>query len=162
MSLVKKINGLITKIEEEEYKYKKEIDLNNDKLGKLQIKKNKLSEEINSNIRPSIKVVKKRELDEVVKEIGILQEDIKYLEDMMKTDDNITNLINQLRGFRAELASEKVRIVKSEADIREEYRKVIDNKVKELWENEKDFNEARDIFLKAAGKYEFGLAFSQV
>lgn len=162
MSLVKKINGLITKIEEAEHKYKKEIDLNNNKLDELQSKKNELVEEVNSNIRPSIKVVKKRELDELVKEIGILQEDIKYLEDMMETDDNITNLIDQLRSFRAELVSEKLRIVKAEADIREEYNKVIDNAVKELWENEKDFNEAKEKFFQAAGKYEFGLAFSQL
>lgn len=162
MGILEKLKTIIREIEAAEAPYKKEIAKNNDKLGKLQIKKNKLSEEINSNIRPAIKAVKKRELDEVVKEIGILQEDIKYLEDMMKTDDNITNLIDQLGGFRAELSSEKIRITKAEANIREEYRKVVDNKVKELWENEKDFNEAKEKFFEVAIKYEFGLAFSQV
>ncbi len=162
MGILEKLKTIISELEAAEDPYKKEIAKNNDKLGKLQIKKNKLSEEINSNIRPVIKAVKKRELDEVVKEIGILQEDIKYLEDMMETDDNIKNLIDELIKLRAGLFSEKLRIVKAETDIKEKYQKIIDNEVKELWENEKEFNEAREVFIQAGAKYQFGLAFSQV
>lgn len=162
MGILEKLKTIISELEAAEDPYKKEIAKNNDKLGKLQIKKNKLSEEINSNIRPAIKAVKKRELDEVVKEIGILQEDIKYLEDMMETDDNIKNLIDELIKLRAGLFSEKLRIVKAETDIKEKYQKIIDNEVKELWENEKEFNEAKDLYFKVGGKYKLGFNYIQV
>ncbi|MDY3361216.1 MAG: hypothetical protein SOY04_12645 [Clostridium celatum] len=162
MSLVKKIKGIINEIDAAEAIYIREIDKNNDKLGKLQKKKDELVLDFNSNIRPSIKVVKKRELDEVVKEIGILQEDTNYLEDQMEVDTNIRNLVNELISFRAELSSAKTRIDKAEADIREKYQKIIDNEVKELWENEKDFNEAKDLYFQAGAKHKLGIAYIQV
>lgn len=162
MRILEKLKTIISELEAAEDPYKKEIAKNNDKLGKLQIKKNKLSEEINSNIRPAIKAVKKRELDELVNEIGILTEDTNYLKAQMETDSNISNLINELMYCRSELNSEKERIIKDESDIRERYKNIMDKEIAELWESEKEFNEAREVFIQAGAKYQFGLAFSQV
>ena len=162
MGILEKLKTIISELEAAEAPYKKEIDKNNDKLGKLQIKKNKLSEEINSNIRPAIKAVKKRELDELVNEIGILTEDTNYLKAQMETDSNISNLINELMYCRSELNSEKERIIKDESDIRERYKNIMDKEIAKLWESEKEFNEAREVFIQAGAKYQFGLAFSQV
>lgn len=162
MSILEKIKNIISELEAAEYPYKKEINKNNDKLGKLQIKKNKLLEEINSNIRPAIKAVKKRELDELVNEIGILTEDTNYLKAQMETDSNISNLINELIYCRSELNREKERIIKDESNIRERYKNIMDKEIAELWASEKEFNEAREVFIQAGTKYQFGLAFSQI
>lgn len=162
MSILEKIKNIISELEAAEYPYKKEINKNNDKLGKLQIKKNKLLEEINSNIRPAIKAVKKRELDELVNEIGILTEDTNYLKAQMETDSNISNLINELIYCRSELNKEKERIIKDESNIRERYKNIMDKEIAELWASEKEFNEAREVFIQAGTKYQFGLAFSQI
>ena len=162
MTILDKLKAIISQIEALEEPYDKEIAKNNNNLGKLKIKVNALRQEINSNIRPAIKVVKRRELDELLTEINILQEDTKYLEAQKESDSKINDLINELLHFRKELMNEKFRIMQAEKDIKEKYEKIIENEVNQLWKKEKEFVNARDLYFTVGGKYELGLTYIQI
>lgn len=162
MNVLDKLKAIISKIEALEEPYNKEIAKNNNNLGKLKIKADTLRQEINSNIRPAIKVVKRRELDELLTQINILQEDTNYLEAQRQSDKDIDDLINELLHFRKELMNEKFRIMQAEKDIKEKYKKIIENEVNQLWEKEKEFVNARDLYFVAGGKYNLGLTYMQL
>ena len=162
MNILDKLKAIISQIEALEEPYDKEIAKNNNNLGKLKIKVNALRQEINSNIRPAIKVVKRRELDELLTEINILQEDTKYLEAQKESDSKINDLINELLHFRKELMNEKFRIMQAEKDIKEKYKKIIENEVNQLWEKEKEFVNARNLYFTVGGKYKLGFAYIQI
>ena len=162
MTILDKLKAIISKIEALEEPYNREIAKNNNNLGKLKIKADTLRQEINLNIRPAIKAVKRRELDELLTEINILQEDTKYLEAQKESDSKINDLINELLHFRKELMNEKFRIMQAEKDIKEKYEKIIENEVNQLWKKEKEFVNARDLYFTVGGKYELGLTYIQI
>ena len=76
MKIISSLENLQTKINNVKAPILQEIEANNEKICKIEIKKSELLKEINSNdIRPIIKAKKLKELNNINSEIAVLNED---------------------------------------------------------------------------------------
>ena len=69
-----------------------------------------------------------------------------------KSQEAKNKLINLLYEIRPELVKEKNRIVNLEIEIRDKYKKHMEEEIRELWNNEIEFKEAKELYSELAVK----------
>lgn len=151
--MVKKLKKLLKEIEKIDEPILKDIEKGEKKLNELRGQKLELEKEIsNLTKKPAMRKIKLKELMELTNNINEIIDNIQYLKESLNNNDDKNKLINLVYEIRTELVKEKNRIVNLEIEIRDKYKKHMEEEIRELWNNEIEFKEAKELYSELAVK----------
>ena len=151
--MVKKLKKLLKEIEKIDEPILKDIEKGEKKLNELRGQKLELEKEIsNLTKKPAMRKIKLKELMELTNNINEIIDNIQYLKEALNNNDDKNKLINLVYEIRTELVKEKNRIVNLEIEIRDKYKKHMEEEIRELWNNEIEFKEAKELYSELAVK----------
>lgn len=151
--MVKNLKKILKEIEKIENPILKEIENKEKNLNELRIKKVELEKEIsNLSRKPVMQKMKLRDLVDLSNKINEIIENIQYLKELLNNNDDKNKLINSAYEIRSELIKEKNRILNLEIAIIQKHNKQIEEETKELWNNEIEFKEAKELYCQLSSK----------
>ena len=117
-------------------------------IAELRERKSNLEEEVNGRIMPSIKVVKRRELEEITGKINLLLEDLNYLEDSLKQNDFKSELEEEYTKLHGSLMNKRNEINSKMSEIRDKHKQLAEQEINEMYDSEVDFRTAVEEYQK--------------
>ena len=161
MKIISDLENLQTKINNVKAPILQEIEANNEKISKIEIKKSELLKEINSNdIRPIIKTKKLKELNNINSEIAVLNEDNQYLQDKLKFNDDLKELENELSSIKMEIQAIKSEKVKEQFELIESLKAKYQEEYNRIWNGE--YKDITLEYMKLAAELGYDLDGSKV
>ena len=161
MKIISSLENLQTKINNVKAPILQEIEANNEKISKIEIKKSELLKEINSiDIRPIIKAKKLKELNNINSEIAVLNEDNQYLQDKLKFNDDLKTLEAELSSIRIEIQAIKSEKVKEQFELIESLKAKYQEEYNRIWNGE--YKNIALKYMELAAELGYDLAGSQV
>lgn len=161
MKIISSLENLQTRINNVKAPILQEIEANNEKICKIEIKKSELLKEINSiDIRPIIKAKKLKELNGINSELAVLNEDNQYLQDKLKFNDDLKALEAELSNIRIEIQAIKSEKVKEQFELIESLKAKYQEEYNRIWNGE--YKDITLKYMKLAAELGYDLAGSQV
>ena len=161
MKVISDLENLQTKINNVKAPILQEIEANNEKICKIEIKKTELLKEINSvDIRPILKTKKLKELNNINSELAVLNEDNQYLQDKLKFNDDLKALEAELSSIRIEIQAIKSEKVKEQFELIESLKAKYQEEYNRIWNGE--YKDITLKYMKLAAELGYDLAGSQI